>query len=232
MIEHFDPPRLRAVEENVFGTARPKTVVVTTPNAEYNHLWPSLEGFRHTDHRFEWTRAEFAAWAAQSPRPTTATRPLRAGRPGGPRGRPTHADGGVRAMKIELGDPCLVVLIGASGSGKSTFAARHFLPTETVSSDFCRALVADDPNDQAATKDAFAVLHEIASRRLARGRLTVIDATNVQKEAREPLVRIAREHDLFAAAIVIDTPEATCQERNATRPDRAFGAARHPPPDA
>jgi 3' terminal RNA ribose 2'-O-methyltransferase Hen1 len=63
VIEHFDPPRLRAVEENVFGSARPKTVVVTTPNAEYNHLWPSLEGFRHSDHRFEWTRAEFAGWA-------------------------------------------------------------------------------------------------------------------------------------------------------------------------
>ena len=126
-------------------------------------------------------------------------------------------------MKIELGDPCLVVLIGASGSGKSTFAARHFLPTETVSSDFCRALVADDPNDQDATKDAFAVLHEITSRRLARGRLTVIDATNVQKESRAALVRIAREHDLFAAAIVLDTPESTCQARNDTRPDRAFG---------
>ncbi|MBE2316420.1 polynucleotide kinase-phosphatase [Solirubrobacter sp. CPCC 204708] len=126
-------------------------------------------------------------------------------------------------MKITLGDPCLVVLIGASGSGKSTFAERHFLPTETVSSDACRALVADDPNAQDATEDAFAVLHEITSRRLARGRLTVIDATNVQREAREPLVRIAREHDLFAAAIVIDTPEATCQARNATRPDRDFG---------
>lgn len=126
-------------------------------------------------------------------------------------------------MKIELGDPWLVVLMGASGSGKSTFAARHFLPTETVSSDFCRALVADDANDQSASQDAFAVLHEITSRRLARGRLTVIDATNVQKEARAPLVRIAREHDLFATAIVLDVPEATCQARNATRPDRDFG---------
>lgn len=127
-------------------------------------------------------------------------------------------------MRIELGDPCLVVLIGASGSGKSTFAARHFLPTETVSSDFCRALVADDANDQSSTKDAFAVLHEIAARRLARGRLTVIDATNVQKEARAALVKIAREHDLFATAIVLDTPEADCQARNATRPYRDFGA--------
>jgi protein phosphatase len=126
-------------------------------------------------------------------------------------------------MRIELGDPCLVVLIGASGSGKSTFAARHFLPTETVSSDFCRALVSDDANAQDATQDAFAVLHEIASRRLARGRLTVIDATNVQREARAALVKIAREHDLFAVALVVDTPEDVCQARNASRPDRDFG---------
>ncbi|RKQ86650.1 polynucleotide 3'-phosphatase /polynucleotide 5'-hydroxyl-kinase /polynucleotide 2',3'-cyclic phosphate phosphodiesterase [Solirubrobacter pauli] len=126
-------------------------------------------------------------------------------------------------MKIELGEPCLVVLMGASGSGKSTFAARHFLPTETVSSDFCRSLVADDANDQSASQDAFAVLHEIAGRRLKRGRLTVIDATNVQKEARAPLVQLARDHDLFATAIVLDVPESVCQARNATRPDRDFG---------
>ena len=75
---------------------------------------------------------------------------------------PADPDGGVRAMRIELPDPSLVVLIGASGSGKSTFAARHFLPTEVISSDFCRGLVADDENDQGATEDAFAVLHFIA----------------------------------------------------------------------
>jgi 3' terminal RNA ribose 2'-O-methyltransferase Hen1 len=64
VIEHLDPPRLRPFEENVFGAARPGTVVVTTPNAEYNVRWPGVgDGFRHPDHRFEWTRAEFAAWA-------------------------------------------------------------------------------------------------------------------------------------------------------------------------
>ena len=118
-------------------------------------------------------------------------------------------------MKIELPEPCLVVLIGATGSGKSTFAAAHFLPTEVISSDFCRGLVADDANDQSATEDAFAVLHEIAGRRLARGRLTVVDATNVQREARAPLMALAREHDLFAVAIVLDVPEEVCVERNA-----------------
>jgi protein phosphatase len=127
-------------------------------------------------------------------------------------------------MKIELPDPCLVVLIGASGSGKSTFAASHFLPTETISSDFCRGLVADDPNDQGATEDAFAVLHEIASRRLRRGRLTVVDATNVQRESRAALLELARSHDLFAVAVVLDMPEDVCVERNAGRSDRAFGA--------
>ena len=126
-------------------------------------------------------------------------------------------------MRIDLPSPSLVVLMGVSGSGKSSFAARHFKPTEVLSSDFCRGLVADDENDQAATKDAFAVLHAIARTRLARGRLTVVDATNVQREARRPLVELAREHDLLAVAIVLDLPEAICQERNAARPDRDFG---------
>jgi protein phosphatase len=127
-------------------------------------------------------------------------------------------------MRIELPDPSLVVLVGPSGSGKSSFAAAHFKPTEVLSSDFCRGLVADDENDQAATTDAFAVLHFIAGRRLANARLAVVDATNVQREARKPLVALAREHDLFPVAIVLDLPEAICQERNRHRPDRDFGS--------
>jgi len=126
-------------------------------------------------------------------------------------------------MRIQLPDPSLVVLIGASGSGKSSFAREHFTATEVISSDFCRGLVSDDENDQAATADAFAVLHFIASRRLAQPRFTVIDATNVQREARKPLVELARQHDLFPVAIVLDPPEALCQERNRSRPDRQFG---------
>lgn len=115
----------------------------------------------------------------------------------------------------------LVVLIGASGSGKSTFAQRHFAPTEVLSSDFCRGLVADDENDQSASGDAFDVLHHIAGKRLAAGRRTVVDATSVQQEARRRLVALAREHDVLPVAIVLDMPEDVCVERNAARPERA-----------
>ncbi|BBB00768.1 putative phosphatase [Actinacidiphila reveromycinica] len=83
------------------------------------------------------------------------------------------------ARELAVTDLSLVVLIGATGSGKSTFAARHFQPTEVISSDFCRGLVADDENDQSATRDAFDVLHYIAGKRLAAGRRTVVDSTSL-----------------------------------------------------
>ena len=130
---------------------------------------------------------------------------------------------GDRQMTIKIPELALVVLIGASGSGKSTFARRHFRPTEVLSSDFCRALVSDDENDQAATKDAFEVLHFIAAKRLAAGRLTVVDATNVQPEARKPLVALAREYHCLPVAIVLNLPEKLCHERNRGRSDRSFG---------
>jgi protein phosphatase len=118
----------------------------------------------------------------------------------------------------------LVVLIGVSGSGKSTFGRAHFRPTEVISSDFCRGLVADDENDQAATPEAFELLHYIVGKRLKAGRLTVVDATNVQPEARRQLVAVAREHDVLPVAIVLDVPESVCVARNAGRPERDFGA--------
>ncbi|TRW43095.1 polynucleotide kinase-phosphatase [Georgenia yuyongxinii] len=116
----------------------------------------------------------------------------------------------------------LVVLVGITGSGKSTFARAHFKPTEVVSSDFCRGLVADDENDQSATTDAFDVLEYIVGTRLRRGLLTVVDATNVQPAARASLVRLARSHDVLVDAIVLDVPEAVAAERNRERPDRDF----------
>jgi polynucleotide kinase-phosphatase len=118
----------------------------------------------------------------------------------------------------------LVVLVGVSGSGKSTFAGQQFGRFEVISSDFCRGLVADDENDQAATRDAFDVLGYIAGKRLAAGRLTVIDATNVQADARKPLIELARANDVLPVAIVLDVPEKVCIERNASRADRSFGS--------
>jgi len=117
----------------------------------------------------------------------------------------------------------LVALIGVSGCGKSTFARRHFRPTQVLSSDFCRGLVADDENDQSATPDGFDVLYYIAGKRLAAGRLTVVDATNVQPGDRKRLVQLAREHDVLPVAIVLDLPESVCATRNRARPDRDFG---------
>ncbi|WP_437680935.1 polynucleotide kinase-phosphatase [Sorangium sp. So ce131] len=117
----------------------------------------------------------------------------------------------------------LVVLVGASGSGKSTFARAHFKPSEILSSDHYRGVVADDENDQSATADAFDVLRYIAGKRLAAGRLAVVDATNVQADARRPLVELARQHHVLPVAIVLDLPEKLCHARNAARPDRQFG---------
>lgn len=126
-------------------------------------------------------------------------------------------------MELRIPKLALIVLIGPSGAGKSAFGRKHFLPTEVLSSDACRALVADDENDQSVTNDAFAILHFIAAKRLGAGRLTVVDATNVQPDARKPLVALAREYHCLPVAIVFDLPAKLCQERNRDRADRNFG---------
>lgn len=126
-------------------------------------------------------------------------------------------------MEIKIPELALVVMVGASGSGKSTFTRTHFKRTEILSSDYCRGLVSDDENDQAATKDAFEVLHFIAGKRLKAGKLTVVDATNVQPEARRPLIALARQYHCLPVVFVLDMPERLCQDRNVGRADRAFG---------
>ena len=126
-------------------------------------------------------------------------------------------------MKIKIPDFCLVVLIGTSGSGKSTFAARHFKPTEVISSDACRGIVEDDENSLDATADAFSLVHFIAETRLKRRKLAVIDATNVRAEDRAHFVKIAKSFHALAVAIVLNPGEDVCQDRNKSRPNRQYG---------
>ncbi|MCW3840204.1 polynucleotide kinase-phosphatase [Micromonospora yasonensis] len=124
---------------------------------------------------------------------------------------------------LDIPELALVALVGVSGSGKSTFARRHFRPSQVLSSDTFRGMVADDENDQSASGDAFDALHHVAGIRLRRGRLTVVDATNLQPHARAALVKVAREHDVLPVAIVLDVPEALAWERTQTRVDRTHG---------
>ncbi|HWQ34975.1 MAG TPA: AAA family ATPase [Blastocatellia bacterium] len=128
-------------------------------------------------------------------------------------------------MKLIIPDPALVLLTGVAGCGKSTFARRHFRATEILSSDFFRGLIADDEGDQTVTTEAFQALHLIADGRLHHRRLTVVDATNVQRRARRPLLRLARRHGVPAAAIVFNLPESICLERAARRADRQVSPA-------
>lgn len=128
------------------------------------------------------------------------------------------------APLINLPELCLVALVGATSAGKSTFAARHFLPSEVLSSDFFRALVSDDEGSLEATGDAFDALFYVAGKRLARGRLTVIDATSVRPDDRRRLVELARAHDVLPVAIVLDLPKNVLEARHAARPERDFGA--------
>jgi protein phosphatase len=121
---------------------------------------------------------------------------------------------------ISLPELCLVALVGPSGAGKSTFARRQFKPTEVLSSDFFRGLVSDDEMDQSASKDAFEALHFVAGKRLAAGRLTVLDATHVQRDARKQVIALAREYHVFPVAIVFNLPEDACRVHNAGRADR------------
>jgi predicted kinase len=123
-------------------------------------------------------------------------------------------------IEIRVPRPALVVLVGAAGSGKSSFAARHFDPRDVLASDAFRERVSGDPTDQAASRRAFAALHGALRRRLASGRLAVVDATSVARRARTPLVRAAREAGVPALAIVLDLPPDVVLARNAARPGR------------
>jgi predicted kinase len=128
-------------------------------------------------------------------------------------------------VEIRIPDPSLVVLIGAAGAGKSTFAARHFAPDEILSSDRFRRLVSGDEANQAATRAAFSVLHTVLDGRLASGRLAVIDATSIEPSARRTLLARTRAAGFPATAIVLDLPADTVLARNAARPARVVDMA-------
>ncbi|MEY3053204.1 MAG: hypothetical protein RLY31_2989 [Bacteroidota bacterium] len=125
--------------------------------------------------------------------------------------------------EIRLPEISLVLLVGPSGAGKSTFARKNFLPTEVVSSDYCRALVSDDENDLSATDAAFELLHFMAEKRLKMGKITVIDALNIRREDRARLVQLAKDNYALAAAIVLETPIRNLFDRHNSRTDRHFG---------
>ena len=122
-----------------------------------------------------------------------------------------------RRVTIRIPEPALVLLMGVAGSGKSTFAASHFRPTEVISSDQCRAMIADDPEDQSVSPAAFDLLHVIAGKRLDAGRLTVIDATNVLAWGRKTLLELAAAREVPVIAVVLDLPLELCRERNLAR---------------
>lgn len=124
---------------------------------------------------------------------------------------------------VKIPEAGLVLLIGAAWSGKSTFARKHFRNTEVVSSDALRAVVSDDEADQSASADAFQLLRLITAKRLKRGKLTVIDATNVQPKARKNLLALARQNSASATAIVLNVPFAICLTRDQARPYRSVG---------
>ncbi len=131
---------------------------------------------------------------------------------------PAADDLGGRFVSRTIPRDALVLLIGVAGSGKSTFAARHFIPTEILSSDALRAMITDDPHAQGATDDAFDLLHRLLAMRLRRGRRTVVDATNVEEWARAELLAVARRHRRPAVAIVLDLPLEVAMARNLARP--------------
>ena len=121
------------------------------------------------------------------------------------------------AIRIELPASALVALIGPAGAGKTTFAATHFRPSQVLSSDHCRLLVADDESDQSASPAAFAVLYFIAARRARRGRMTVIDATNVRPADRRRTLWLADRHQRPAIAILFALPLDLCLARHQAR---------------
>ncbi|MFB3923995.1 MAG: AAA family ATPase [Terriglobia bacterium] len=126
------------------------------------------------------------------------------------------------ARVIRLIRPSLVVLCGPAACGKSTFAAKHFRPTQIVSSDHARALVCDDERDQRFSAQAFTLVHFLIEQRLGINRLCVVDSTALTPPARKDLLELARKHHVPAVILLIDAPLETCATRDAQR-ERTVG---------
>ncbi len=129
-----------------------------------------------------------------------------------------------RTRILRVPSPCLVVMVGPAGSGKSSFCRRSFRPAEIVSTDACRLLLAGDEADQGESPGAFLLAHRMAEQRLGRGLLTVFDATSVEPRARRALVALSARRHVPAIAIVLDLPVETCvanDRRRARRVGRA-----------
>lgn len=120
-------------------------------------------------------------------------------------------------MELKLPAPCLLVLVGPSASGKTTWANAHFAPAEIVSSDALRATVGAGEDDQAASPAAFDLLERIVTERLRRKLTTVIDTLGYERDARIRWIEKAHESGLAAFAIVFETSPALCERRNSDR---------------
>ena len=128
-------------------------------------------------------------------------------------------------MRIELPEFSLILLVGPGSAGKTTFAGKHFLPTQILSSDLFRGMVCDDENEQSVTKDAFELLYHTAEKRLEHRRTTVIDATNLQRSDRQKMIALAKAQNVHAAVVVLNLPESVLRERNLTRKNRRLPEA-------
>ena len=225
VIEHQDPPRLAAFERVLFEFARPQTVVVTTPNVEYNVKFETLPAgkLRHKDHRFEWTRANFkigrTRWQSDSAIPCDFL-------PVGPEdpavGSPTQM--GVFAINEDHDSRT-----GAGRAHRPVRLRQVELRPEAFQADRS-ALVGLLPRPGLRRREQPSgderrvrgpALHRVQT--AAAGKLTVIDATNVQPEARKPLIALAREYHCLPVAIVLNCPRRSARNGIATAPDRNFG---------
>ena len=247
VVEHLEPERLEALERSVFAEAAPTTVIVTTPNIEYNVRFESLpsgstpsprppvrvDARRVPVHGPTGSRSGTDTGFATCPWARTIPRSVRRrnwrcspDEQGTRMSRPADPKAGAERDRNEVRLPTLslVVLVGSQRLGQVDVRRAAFRADRDPQSPTSAAgLVADDDNDQTVTSEAFDVLHHIAGVRLGLGRITVVDATNVQAHARKPLVELARRHHVLPVAIVLDVPERLCQERNAGRADRTFG---------